>query len=744
MSLTPPFLRRAAVPAAAALVAAGLWAVPAAASPAALVPAAVPDPSTEALPTVQVDKGSSGADGAVVWSQAVVGNTVYVGGDFTTARPAGAKRGVDEVPRTYLLAYDITTGNLLSFNHTLNGQVRGVAASPDGQRVYVTGDFTSVDGQQRDRIAAFSTADGSLVAGFHPVLGASGLAVAATNSTVYVGGNFTKVSQKPGAEMAGRAHLAAFAAGDGAVTGFQADANTAVTALAVTKAGDRLAVGGRFETLNGTTARGLGSVSPDTGAVQDFPVNTKVYAYGSSSGIMSLYADSTGIYGTAFNYGGPGNLEGTFRADPSSGEMLWVADCYGDTYSVFQSGGVVWDASHHHNCASTPGGFAEEGKYHHASSYTVDATGVDSGSHGYGWSHKGEPAPTMLQWFPSFTTGYYTGKGQGPWSVAGNGQYVSYGGEFQAVNNKKSQQGLVRFAVPAAVETDDVNATYSSVTDGEVKAAVSTGWGKDGETLTYRMYRAPAGAAGLDPAEATLVASQDVTKAVGSTVTLTDSKARPGTTMSYLVTVSKADGSSVPTGEALASAWKQVKVAGTFRNLEPVASFTATPDGLQVSVDGTASTDDSAVASYSWSFGDKTAAATGATATHTYAAAGTYQVTLTVTDDEGAVGTTTQSVTVAAGTPGGQDRPAPPAAGGPVAWYESTVSGMQVNLDGSGSCDCDNQIVSYQWEFGDGTTGEGATATHLYARPGTYRVVLIVTNDKGMISAVYSDVAVKP
>ncbi len=747
MSLTVPFLRRAAVPAAAALVAAGLWVAPATASPAGqAVAAAESTPSAEALPTVQVDKGISGRDGAVVWSQAVVGNTVYVGGDFTVARPAGSQRGTDEIPRTHLLAYDITTGNLItSFNHTLNGQVRGVAASPDGSRVYITGDFTEVDGQPRLRVAAFSTADGSLVAGFRPVLGASGLAVVATNSTVYVGGNFTKVGSKAGSTLVDRGRLAAFAASDGAVRDFQADADAPVTSLAMTVAGDRLAVGGRFRSLSGTSTNGLGSVDPTTGASQSFPVSTIFRAAGTGASITSLYADATGIYGTAYEFGGGGNLEGTFRADASSGDLLWVADCYGDTYSVAQVGGVVYDASHHHDCASTPGGFAETSprSYHHGGAYTVEATGTDSGSRGYGWSHKGRPAPTMYAWYPDFMTGYYTGMGQGPWSVASNSQYVSFGGEFQAVNSKKIQQGLVRFAVPGgAAQTDEVTATYSSVTDGVVSAAVSTGWGKVGETLTYRLYRAPADAAGLAPADATLVASKDVTQTAGSTVTLTDSTALPGTTTSYLVTVSDAAGSTVPAGDALASAWQQVKVAGTYRNLEPVASFTTATDGLRVAVDGSASSDDSAVVSYSWSFGDETAAVAGATASHTYASAGTYQVVLTVTDDKGAVGTATRQVTVAAGA--GQEDPGPGASpeGGPVAWYESTVDGMQVNLDGSGSCDCENQIVSYQWEFGDGTTGEGITATHTYARAGTYRVVLIVTNDKGKVSAVYSDITV--
>jgi len=332
------------------------------------------------------------------------------------------------------------------------------------------------------------------------------------------------------------------------------------------------------------------------------------------------------------------------------------------------------------------------------------------------------------------------------------------------VNDKKIQQGLVRFAVRDTAPNkqgpmEPVTATITSVTDGVVTATVPSNWDRDDKTLTYRLYRGPADATGLTPANATLVASQDVTSTFfsRSTVTLTDSAVRPGTTASYLVTVSDPYGNTVPAGDAVASAWRQVKVAGAYRNADPVASFTATTDGLKVAVDGTASTDDSAVVSYAWDFGDGTASVVGVTASHTYATAGTYQVGLTVTDDEGATGTTARQITVTApgapdpGTdpdPGqvpdpGQD-PTAPAAGTLTAWYEATVTGSQVSLDGSGSCDCDGQIVSYQWEFGDGTTGAGVTATHTFQQPGTYRVLLIVTDDKGLVSAVYSEIAIKP
>jgi phosphatidylinositol-3-phosphatase len=70
-----------------------------------------------------------------------------------------------------------------------------------------------------------------------------------------------------------------------------------------------------------------------------------------------------------------------------------------------------------------------------------------------------------------------------------------------------------------------------------------------------------------------------------------------------------------------------------------------------MSVDGSTSSDaEGPISSYAWNFGD-TATGTGVTASHTYAAAGTYNVTLTVTDSGGLTGTATHAVTVAASPP---------------------------------------------------------------------------------------------
>src|SRR3954449_5948286 len=80
--------------------------------------------SADALPTVQVN--------GVVWSMVTAGNTVYATGSFTRARPAGSAAGVNETARGNLVAFNLTTGVMTTFNHTLNGQGRTITVSPDG------------------------------------------------------------------------------------------------------------------------------------------------------------------------------------------------------------------------------------------------------------------------------------------------------------------------------------------------------------------------------------------------------------------------------------------------------------------------------------------------------------------------------------------------------------------------------------------------------------------------------------
>lgn len=60
----------------------------------------------------------------------------------------------------------------------------------------------------------------------------------------------------------------------------------------------------------------------------------------------------------------------------------------------------------------------------------------------------------------------------------------------------------------------------------------------------------------------------------------------------------------------------------------------------------------------------------------------------------------------------------------------SPDEGESVSFDASGSSD-DVGVVSYQWEFGDGSTATGPTPAHTYGDPGQYTVTLTVTDDAG-------------
>ncbi len=62
--------------------------------------------------------------------------------------------------------------------------------------------------------------------------------------------------------------------------------------------------------------------------------------------------------------------------------------------------------------------------------------------------------------------------------------------------------------------------------------------------------------------------------------------------------------------------------------------------------------------------------------------------------------------------------------------YSGTV-GVAVQFDGTGSSDADGTIVAYDWDFGDGTTGTGATPSHAYMTSGSFSVTLTVTDDAG-------------
>ena len=126
-------------------------------------PASPPTVAADALPAPQID--------GVVWSQTVVGDTVYVGGQLHDGAPGRVRAGTWTRSRARTCSRSASApGSCCRGRPVADGQVRSITRSPDGSRIYVTGDFSKIDGVYHVRIAAFNTATNTIVAGFKPTL----------------------------------------------------------------------------------------------------------------------------------------------------------------------------------------------------------------------------------------------------------------------------------------------------------------------------------------------------------------------------------------------------------------------------------------------------------------------------------------------------------------------------------------------------------------------------------------------
>jgi PKD repeat protein len=183
---------------------------------------------------------------------------------------------------------------------------------------------------------------------------------------------------------------------------------------------------------------------------------------------------------------------------------------------------------------------------------------------------------------------------------------------------------------------------------------------------------------------------------------------------------------------------RSVTVTGT---AEPNADFTINPSNPSVSqtvgFDASPSNHpEGVIESYEWDLGNGETA-TGQTVQTSYSQSDLYEITLTVTDQQGNTSSITRSVTVSRDV---SSQPSPDFVVNPS---EPTVED-DIQLDATPTSSPQGDIQSYTWNLGNGETGSGETLTISYDSPNSYRVILTAESGSGQTDSIMKTLTVDP
>jgi hypothetical protein len=291
------------------------------------------DPATGALVTTFAARIPVAALGPTVKAIAVVGTTVFVGGDFSSV----IQTGTGTFPRSNLAA--ITAGGaVLPWRPDPDDDVNSVVAASGGAVVIVGGPFTAIGGASRDRVAAVIapglSPQGALTNWAPALLGSPGQvnALAVAGDAAYVGGDFSAIGGVR------RTSLAAFDLTTGRPTAWApvptstSGVGSSISSLA--RVGSALYLGGEFDAISGVSRAKLAAVATDTGVV--LPWHPPDVAPGLNNHVSALAANAAAVFvGGDFidGFAAPFNL--AVALDPTTGVPLpWP----GAPVGIYQSG----------------------------------------------------------------------------------------------------------------------------------------------------------------------------------------------------------------------------------------------------------------------------------------------------------------------------------------------------------------------------------------------------------------------
>jgi trimeric autotransporter adhesin len=262
----------------------------------------------------------------------LAGTTLYAGGEFTS---------VGGLNRNRIAALDRQSGLAVdTWNADANGTVFTLTTAPDG--LYAGGQFTEIRSVERRGVARLDSATGtptawapsvsSLATEFTAVV----FAVLPSSAEVVVAGNF--------ASLGGflRQRLAALNLTSGVATEWNPGANREVYALAVSDT--QVYAGGAFTNLGGSSRLRLGAVDRNTGVATGFVTDVTATANG---GVFVLQLEGDDLYvGGLFTKVNGQNRENIARVDPTSGALdaPWNPVAKGAVDALLMSDAGLWAA----------------------------------------------------------------------------------------------------------------------------------------------------------------------------------------------------------------------------------------------------------------------------------------------------------------------------------------------------------------------------------------------------------------